>query len=86
MANYIYRITEKNVDGCGGDATEFALFHQPLNRAECALFARILQEAKGKLDDNDTAGMIADALVKFAEESGVKGVTCGAPYAGTFEF
>ena len=34
MANYIYRITEKNVDGCGVDATEFALFHQSLNKAE----------------------------------------------------
>lgn len=86
MANYIYRITEKNVDGCGGDATEFALFHQSLNQAECALFARILREVKENSEGCDTAWMIADALVKFAEESGVKGVTCGAPYAGTFEF
>ena len=86
MANYIYRITEKNVDGCGGDATEFALFHQSLNQAECALFARILREVKGKPDDSDTAGVIEDALAKFAGESGIKGVICGAPYAGMFEF
>ena len=53
---------------------------------ECALFARILREVKENSEGCDTAWMIADALAKFAEESGVKGVACGAPYAGTFEF
>lgn len=86
MVNYIYRVTEENVDGCGGDATEFVLFHQTLNQAEAALFARILQEVKQTSEDVDTAGMIEDALARFAEESGVEGVICGAPYAGEFEF
>lgn len=86
MANYIYRVTEKNVDDRGGDATEFVLFHQPLNQAESALFARILREVKEKSEDCDTAGMIEDVLGGFAVESGVKGVICGAPYMGYFEF
>lgn len=86
MANYIYRVTEKNVDGCGGDATEFTLFHQPLNLAESALFARILREVKEKSEDCDTAGMIEDALAEFLKESNIKGVICGAPYMGYFEF
>ena len=86
MANYIYRVTEENVDGCGGDATEFVLFHQRLNQAESALFVRILQEVKQASMDVDTAGMIEDALTKFAEESGIEGVICGAPYEGAFEF
>lgn len=88
MVNYIYRVTEENVDGCGGDATEFVQFHKPLNQTESALFAHALREAKidslGK--DYSTGDMIEDALAKFAVESGIKGVICGAPYEGAFEF
>ena len=46
MYNYIYRVTERNVDGCGGDATEFVLFHKPLDRVLSALFAHCLRDAK----------------------------------------
>lgn len=83
---YSYRVTEVNVDGCGGSATEFIQFHQALQPAEVELFNRILQKVKKESEDSDTTSMIEDALDEFAEASGIKGVIGGAPYEGAFEF
>lgn len=85
--DYICRVTEKNVDGCGGDATEFVRFSQPLDRMAAALFARILQEAKGNAGEDDgTEDMISDALSRFGDESGIYGSIANVPYEGSFEF
>ena len=77
MYNYIYRVTERNVDGCGGDATEFVLFHKPLDRVLSALFAHCLRDAKENTGEE---------LNQFVEESGIEGRITKAPYEGSFEF
>lgn len=85
--NYIYMVTEKNVNGCGGDATEFVSFQNPLDKPASALFARILREAKEKSGgDVSTATMISSAIEQFGDESGIWGRITDAPYKGTFEF
>ena len=86
MYNYIYRETERTVDGCGG-ATEFVLFHKPLDRVLSALFAHCLRDAKENTgEDVDTSEMISSALSQFVEESGIEGRITKAPYEGSFEF
>ena len=80
MYNYIYRVTERNVDGCGGDA-------KPLDRVLSALFAHCLRDAKENTgEDVDTSEMISSALSQFVEESGIEGRITKAPYEGSFEF
>ena len=86
MYNYIYRVTERNVDGCGGDATEFVLFHKPLDRVLSALFAHCLRDAKENTgEDVDTSEMISSALSQFVEESGIEGRITKAPYEKTLD-
>lgn len=71
---YIYSITEKNVDGCGGDATELVSSESPLTIAEQQLLETCLSMTKQKAvnddADYDTADMIAEALEMFQDKTG----------------
>lgn len=91
--NLIWRVTETNVDGCGGTATEFVRFDTDItaDADRCRAFQDCLSTARNvaALDpagDFDTAEMIQDALDLFGKKTGVKGSLCPAPYAGGFEF
>lgn len=78
----IYRVTEVNVDGCGGDATEFVQFSSALSGKEELEFEAALMKAKKSSDYFDTTSIIKDALSSF----GKQGELCSAPYEGAIEF
>lgn len=85
--DYVYCVTELNVDGCGSNATEFISFHQKLLPAECARFSCLLKKAKtAGSEDSDTSEMITEALNLFAQETGIVGTHCNVPYIEHFEF
>lgn len=71
---YIYSITEENVDGCGGNATEFISSTTPLTQAEQQTLKDCLDTVKQNAADNnedaDTGTMVADAMSKFQEKTG----------------
>ena len=79
----IYRVTEVNVDGCGGDATEFVQFSSVLSDKEKAEFKAALMEAKKSPDDLDTSDIIEAALDSFGKHDGT---LCPVPYEGAIEF
>ena len=83
MSKIIYRVTEMNVDGCGGNAVEFVQFDQKLSEKEGLEFERALSAAKERAADSDTSEMVADACAIFGQYNAQ---ICGAPYEGTFEF
>lgn len=83
----IYIITEKNVDGCGTDATEFVKF-------DC----EILPDAKKKLKEcldyvkkhadktANTSDMVQNALAMFEAKTGIFGALTRTPIYDTIEF
>lgn len=84
----IYRVTETNVDGCGGDATEFVRFDRALSIKEQDAFQAALVHAKkvASEQDYDTSDIIMMALEGFRDETGIDGILDEAPYEGAFEF
>lgn len=79
----IYRVTETNIDGCGGSATEFVRFDAALSPAEEAEFRDALLAVKTGPDDLDTGDIIEEALSRFGKHNGT---FCMAPYEGSIEF
>lgn len=71
---YIYSITEENVDGCGGNATEFVSSTAPLTQAEQQTLKECLDAVKREAIDNDedtdTGTMVSDAMIRFQEKTG----------------
>ncbi len=80
-ARFFYRVTETNVDGFGGEATEFVSFNKELDDKDYDEFQTALNRAKDK--DLDTSDMIELALGFFGKYDGE---ICVAPYVGAFEF
>lgn len=86
----IWRVTENNVDGCGGTATEFVLFDTEMSDRyglflDCLSRARkeAIQDGSG---DYETSDIINDALAAFETKTGIHGAICEPPYAGGFDF
>ena len=85
--NYYYALTEKNVDGCGGDATEFARFQTQLQPKQLETLQKCLDHAKETApEDTDTAGMVRSALDRFEAKTGLFGVMCESPVEVELEF
>lgn len=72
--NYIYAITEENVDGCGSDATEYVSYKGPLTQEELNILKDCLDASKQESvelnTDDDTSDMVADAITRFQEKTG----------------
>lgn len=85
----VWRVTELNVDGCGGSATEFVQFDASI-AGHYETFKRCLTDAKSDAaeygDDSDTADMVVEALELFRQRTGIAGRLCPPPYDGGFEF
>ena len=80
----VYRVAELNVDGCGGEATEYVEFSRQLSKEEQAQFSAALKVAKENHgEDADTSGMVEAALKIFGK---LDGKVCYPPFEGAFEF
>lgn len=85
MSKTVYRVTEVNVDGCGGSATEFVSFTHKLSKNEEGFFSQALKAAKESSDEMSTTDMIQDTLNAMAKIA-LYGEICYAPYEGYFAF
>lgn len=84
---YVYQITEKNVDGCGGTAVEYVKANRGLDRLELDAFRKCLEAAKHSGEDLDTAGMVEAAMENFNNKSaGCRLSFTDSPFAGEISF
>lgn len=90
MKDFIYQVTEENVDGCGSDATEYIKFQleEPLNNRQKASFQDMLRQVKAQPCNSDlsTEDMINDALIIFNKIHGTNGELCAQPFSDTITF
>lgn len=86
--SYIYKITEKDVDGCGSDAEEYVSSDTKLTETESSELSRILTAVKETEDyeDMETGDMVEEALKRFEDATGKKLTMTSSPFAGTFTF
>lgn len=88
----IYAVTEQDVDGCGGEATEFVAFPQPLQPdqlrrlQDCLYQAKANAKAKSGDEDTETVDMVEDALRMFEARTGIDGRISGSPVFGSLSF
>lgn len=89
---YVYAITERNVDGSGGEATEFVTFRQPLQPdqrkklQDCLYRAKADAKAKFDAEDAETIDMVNDALRAFEARTGIDGHITGSPVFDSLSF
>ena len=89
---YVYAITEQDVDGCGGNATEFVTFPQSLQLdqlkklQDCLYRAKADAKAKSGYEDTETVDMVEDALRMFEARTGIGGRVSGSPIFGSLSF
>lgn len=87
---FIYEITEENVDGCGGSATEYISSEVSLTTEELTLLESCLSDAKHKAVkdelDEDTEGMVKMAFSEFEKKTGKKLQMTAAPISGYLTF
>lgn len=71
---YIYEITEEDVDGCGGTAVEYVSSNRALMETDMQALKACLDDAKKHAvetgTDDDTAGMVHNAVELFYERTG----------------
>lgn len=86
--SYIYKITEKDVDGCGSNAEEYVSSDTKLTETESSELSRILTAVKETEDyeDMETGDMVEEALRKFEDATGKKLTMTSSPFAETFTF
>lgn len=86
----IYAITETNVDGCGGNATEYVRSPRILTADEKKALQAILEESKSMASDPDlnwsTSDMIEHALLDFRESYDIDVFLCSTPITGEICF
>lgn len=88
---FIYRIDEDDADGCGTDIYVYARFNRELNADMMRRLSQIFESVKpdadtGDVDFDTTEEIIAVALTKFQEETGVGCEICETPLAGVISF
>lgn len=83
---YVYAITERNVDGCGGEATEFVTFRQPLQPDQRRKLQECLDRAKADAEDAEIVDMVNDALRAFEARTGIDGHVTGSPVFDSLSF
>lgn len=84
----VYAVTEENVDGCGGDATEYVAAEGPMSPGEIDDLRRTLVETKlaaaGK--DWDTSDMVDHAVELFNGSHATRLRRVSDPVAGRIHF
>ena len=86
MPENIYAITETNVDGCGGTATEYVAFDAELDAETADALERYLAEAHETPGDLDTADYVEVALDILAKRANVVGRLVSSPIKGEIRF
>lgn len=89
--SYIYKITEKDVDGCGTNVEEYVSSDTKLTETESSELSRILAAVQGLscsegYEDMETGDMVEEALRRFEGATGKKLTMTSSPFAGTFTF
>lgn len=89
--SYLYKITEKDVDGCGSDAEKYVSSDTKLTEIESSELSRILaavQELSCSegYEDMETGDMVEEALRRFEDATGKKLTMTSSPFVGTFIF
>ena len=80
--DHIYAVTETNVDGCGGDATEYVAFDADLTDDQVAALRDSLAAAHEAPGDPDTADCVELALDAFKIMTGIDGIVVSSPIRG----
>ena len=84
---YLYLITEVNVNGSGEDANEYVKLSSHLQPAQTKILQECLDWAKlNAPEDTDTAGFIEIALQRFETKTGIIGKICGSPFCDCLQF
>lgn len=91
--DHVIKITEENVDGCGGDASVYAGFTGPLNADLQTQLTEILKRVKQehRSDDFDTEDFVEEALAEFNQPHAdlsqtVFGRILSQPFTGEIKF
>lgn len=88
--NYYYIVTENNVDGCGGDATEYLRSETELTEAQLEIFRMLCKAVKydaAEKDEDVTTGDIVERAAKlFSQSHRIKMNMVGVMFAGHVTF
>lgn len=85
---YVYILTEKNVDGCGGDASETVVFDHRLDDGQVEVLKTCLADAKAMAasEDMDTGDIVNAALTAMTGKTGIRGEIRNVPYEAEIGF
>lgn len=86
--DYILRVTEEDVDGCGGKCTMYVRFERPITKTQRDRFGELLNEVKENdgYEDCDTEDMVCIAVERFIEETGISAEIAGGLANGAVSF
>ena len=89
MNTNIYKVTEVNINGCGGDCYEYVSATRKLTKEEEIDFSDILKYVKHAMINNDfcTWDMVEEAVKNFnIKHDNVQLNMCGSPFEREFKF
>ena len=84
--DHVYAITETNVDGYGGDATEYVAFDADLTDDQVAALRESLAAAHETPGDLDTVDYVELALDAFTSKTGIDGIVVSSPVRSEIRF
>lgn len=88
--NHVYTVIERNVDGCGTDATEYVASEVALTQPQLNVLGILLRDVKRTAaknqEDLSTGDMIDKALELFAESHRIKMSIVSSMFADTITF
>lgn len=84
--NYIMRIIETNVDGCGTDCEVFARFPREPSEQELQVLNNALQDIKAGMDFESTEDLIVQSLERLSHQTGLTGEVIPEPFSFTLSF
>lgn len=85
---YVLRVTEEDVDGCGGECTMYVRFERPITKPQRDRFGELLKEVKEDdgYEDCDTEDMVCTAVEHFIKETGINAEIAGGLANGAVSF
>lgn len=88
--DYYYKVTEQNVDGCGGDAEETVVCNHHLTAVQLDVLQRLLrsvkQDAVNEGKDYSTGDIIEEATRLFSISHGITVKLAGQLFYGSITF
>lgn len=88
--DHIYTIIERNVDGCGTDATEYVASEAELTQPQLDVLGVLLRDVKRMAAENQedlsTGDMIAKALKLFTGSHRIKMSIVSSMFTNTITF